>query len=163
MTRNKLLEDLKEYSLSRTSHLSLPTSIQKGDTEQLFRAPEVFKMRLPNSAAAKKIAPYILIQFVSGMDKQTHGSGSESASVVRFIFCVYADDEQEGAAMLLNVMDCIRIGLLQDIVIAEQYKLDTDQGIETLIYPDDTAPYYAGEMICTFSAPPIERKVDYGC
>ncbi len=159
MTRNMFLQAMKEYCEQKTSRFSLPTSIQKGDTERKFRAPEVYKMRLTDSSAAKKLAPYIIVQFVNGMDKQPHGQNSDSTSLVRFIFCVYSADEQEGAMMLLNVMDAVRIGLLKDVVVGWQYKLDTDAGLETLIYSDDTAPYYAGEMIGTFIAPPIEREV----
>lgn len=159
MTRNGMIEALKNYCVAITKDLRLPISIQKGDTKQEFRAPEVYKMRLPNSKDAKKVAPYILIQFVSGVDKQPHGKQSESDSVIRFIFTVYDDNEQEGAMMLLNVMEKLRISLLKDVVIGKRYKLDTDAGLESFVYTDDTAPYYAGEMIGTFKMNPIEREV----
>ncbi len=160
MTRNTLLKALCEFCQARTSDLQLPTSIQKGDTEQEVRAPEVYRMRLPDSSAAKKVAPYILLQFVSGVDKQPHGNAAESTALVRFIFCVYSADEQEGAEMLLNVMDAVRIGLLKQGIIGKQFKLDYDAGLESLVYADDTAPYYAGEMVATFLAPPVEREVN---
>lgn len=159
MTRSKLLQDLKLFCEKATADYELPTSLQKGDTDLEVRAPEVYKMRLPNSRDAKKVAPYILIQFVSGVDKQPNGKNSDSTALVRFIFCVYDGNEQEGAMMLLNVMDTVRIQLLKQVVIGKQFKLDTDAGLESLVYPDDTAPYYAGEMVGTFILPPIEREV----
>ena len=162
MTRNKLLEDLKLFCIDCTKHLEMPESVQKGDEERVNRPPEVYKMRLPDSSAAKKYAPYIIIQFVNGVDKQTHKQQSESTSLIRFIFCVYDKNEEEGSAMLLNAMDCVRIALLKKVVVGDQFVLDTDQGLETLIYPvgidTDTAPYYAGEMIGTFTGPAIERE-----
>ena len=38
----------------------LPVAMQQGDTEQAYRAPEVYLMRLPDSRSAKKKAPYII-------------------------------------------------------------------------------------------------------
>lgn len=49
---------------------------------------------------------------------------------------------------------------MREVVIKDKYRLDTDAGLETLIYIDDTAPYYGGEMMFTIEIPPIEREVD---
>lgn len=161
MTRSKLLNDLKLFIEDAVKSFDLPTSLQKGDTDVETRAPEVHKMRLPNSRDAKKVAPYVLIQFVNGTDKQQHGKQSDSIAVIRLIFCVYCANEEEGAMHLLNVMDTVRIRLLKKVVIGTQFKLDTDSGLDTVVYNDDTAPYYAGEMIGTFLLPTIEREVSY--
>ena len=61
--------------------------------------------------------------------------------------------------MLLGLMERLRIKLLKQVVIGERYQLDLTQGAEVLIYPDDTAPYFAGEMITTWKIPSIEREV----
>lgn len=159
MTINECLEHFKEYLTAKTAHFRLPTAVQKGDSEQKFRAPEIYKMRLKNSSEAKKVAPYIIVQYVNGMDKQPEGKNSDSTAFFRFIFCVFSDDEQEGSAMLLNVMDAVRIGLLKDVVIAGRFKLDKEASLEMLVYNEDTAPYYAGELVGTFILPPIEREV----
>lgn len=155
-----LLESLKKFCEEKTASIYLPMSLQKGDQETAERAPEVYKMRLPSSSSAKKYAPYILIQFVNGMDKQPHGMNSDSTSLVRFIFCVYNDNEEQGAIMLLNLMETIRIALMKVVVIDQRYKLDTDSGLESLAYLDDTAPYFAGELVGTFIEAPIEREVN---
>lgn len=55
---------------------------------------------------------------------------------MRSIFCVYCNDEQEGALHLLNLMERLRIRLLQDVVIGGQFELDLEAGIEVLIYPE---------------------------
>jgi hypothetical protein len=72
---------------------------------------------------------------------------------------VYHPDEEEGALLLLNLMERLRIRLLKDVVIAGQFELDLEAGLETLIYPDDTAPYYAGELLSTWKLPAVEREV----
>lgn len=155
-----LLEALKKFCESKVSLIKLPTSVQKGDTEITKREPEVHIMRLPSSSSAKKYAPYILIQFVNGMDKQTHGKNSDSTSLIRIIFCVYNENEEDGAKMLLNLVETIRIALMKTVVIENRYKLDTDAGLESLMYLDDTAPYFAGELVGTFISAPIEREVN---
>jgi len=155
-----MLKAIKEFCESKTALITLPTSVQKGDTETTERAPEVHIMRLPVSTAAKKYAPYILVQFVNGMDKQTHGKNSDSTSVVRIICCVYNENEEDGAMMLLNLLETIRIALMKTVVIDNRFKLDTDAGLESLIYLEDTAPYFAGELVGTFIESPIEREVN---
>ena len=161
MTRLELLFALKAFCEDKTKLIVLPTALQKGDTIQTERTPEVHVMRLQNGGAAKKNAPYILIQFVNGMDKQPHGKSSDSTSFIRMVFCVYNENEEEGAVMLLNLMETIRIALMKEVVIDKRYKLDTDSGLESLMYLDDTAPYYAGELIGTFIEAPVEREVSY--
>ena len=40
------------------------------------------------------------------------------------------------------------------------FQLDLSAGLDTLVYPDDTAPYYIGEVVSTWKLPGITRKVD---
>ena len=95
----------------------------------------------------------------TGKDSQQPAQKEESAAVVRSIFCVYNEDEQEGALMLLNLMERLRIELLKKGVVGNQFALNMEMGIEYLIYPDDTAPFYAGEMISNWLLPSVEREV----
>ncbi len=167
MTRSKLLHELKLFCADAVKDMTLPTAVQKGDKTCKEREPDIYKMRLPDSREAKKLAPYIIIQFLNSVDKQEHGKRAESLAVIRFIFCVYDNDEQEGAMMLLNVMDAVRIKLLKEVVIGGQFKLDTNEGLESLVYPvspdfPDTAPYFGGEMVGNFILPPVEREVNFG-
>ena len=159
MTEVRLVEALKEFIDESVKNFSLPERIQEGDTEEIYRPPKVYKLRLDNSGEAKKKAPYVIIQLENDLHKQSHGENSQSTAVIRLIFCVYNENEEEGALALLNVMDKVRIDLLRTVVIGHCFKLDTDKGLEGLIYNEDTAPYYAGEMIGTFFMPPVEREV----
>ena len=162
MTKEQLLDDLKSFLVGVTKHYELPEALQKGDTEQKFRAPEIYKMRLPNSNDAKKKAPYLIVQYVTGKDYHRQLQQSQSTAIVRLIFCVYNKDEEEGALSLLNVMETVRLELMKQVLIGKCFKLDTDAGVESLVYPEDTAPYYAGEMMFTVFVPPTEREVFYG-
>jgi len=160
MTKVVLLEALKEASIEATKDLILPVAQQKEDKgPPQPRAADVYCMRLPDGKAAKKKAPYILHQIITGKDAQKQ---KKSTAMVRTIFCVYHPDEQEGGLALLNLMERLRIALLEQGVIGKQFRLDMDAELEQLVYPEDTAPYYAGEMISVWNLPTIERKVPYG-
>lgn len=161
MDKVQFLKALAEFTRETVKGMILPVSLQKEDTEQSFRAPEVYQMRLPDSRQAKKKAPYILHQIVTGADKQEEMRRTTSEVVVRSIFCVYSADEQEGGLMLLALMERLRIALLQQIVIGNQFALNTKAGLETMCYPDDTAPYFSGEMVSTWRLPGIQREVRY--
>ena len=160
MTKVMLIDALKSFIENSVKDFSLPERVQEGDTEEIFRAPTVYKLRLDNSGEAKKKAPYIILQLESSVDRQPRSENGESAAVIRLIFCVYHENEQEGAMALLNVMEKVRLDLMKTVVIGKCFKLDADKGLESLIYNEDTAPYYAGEMIGTFFMPAIEREVD---
>ena len=162
MTKVTLLEQLKLFTEEATKDLILPVSQQKEDKEPPSpRAAEIYRTRLPDSKAAKKKAPYILHQIISGQDVQIPGQLNTASAVVRSIFCVYHSDEQEGGLALLGLMERLRIALLEAGVIGKQFLLDREAGLESLVYPEDSAPYYAGEMISTWRLPAIERKVSY--
>lgn len=162
MTKLQLLEDLKSFLKETTKNYELPEPLQKGDTEQIFRAPKIYKMRLPNSNDAKKNTPYIIIQLVTGKDYHKQLQQNQSYAIVRLVFCVYNEDEEEGSFSLLNVLETVRLELMKQVLIGKCFKIDTDAGAEWLVYPEDTAPYYAGEMMFTVFVPPTEREVNYG-
>ena len=163
MTKVILLEVLKKFTEQAIQNILLPTRAQKGDvkseTDQKIRAAEVYKMRLPDSSSASKKAPYIIHQIITGKDTQKPQSNPSARTVVRSIFCVYCDNEEEGALMLLNLMERLRIELMKNVVLSKQFELDLDEGVEMLIYPDDTAPYYMGEMLTNWKMPAVEREV----
>lgn len=153
MTAVILLEQLAAFTEEATKDLIMPTKMQSADDEPIFRSAEVHKMRLPDSRSAKKKAPYIIHQVITGKDT------TDSSAVVRSIFCVYNEREDEGGLMLLNLMERLRIALLKAGTVGEQFTLDINAGMERMIYPDDTAPFYAGEMISTWKMPRVEREV----
>ena len=163
MTKVILLEQLKEFSQAATHDLLLPVTQQKEDKESpADRAAAVYRMRIPDGRAATKKAPYILHLIITNKDIQLPGQSPEATAVVRTIFCVYHKDEQEGGLVLLNLMERLRIALLEQVVIGKQFRLNLKAGLEGLVYQEDTAPYYAGEMVSVWDLPIIERKVLYG-
>jgi len=161
MNKTVLLEQLKLFTEMAVKDLVLPVAMQKGDTEQQYRPAEVYKMRLPDSGAAKKKCPYIIHQVVTGNDVQQNGQTRDSNAVVRSVFCVYDADEQQGALSLLNLMERFRIALLKQTVIGKQFVLDLSAGMEQMIYPDDTAPYFCGEIVSRWRIPRVEREVSF--
>ena len=64
--------------------------------------------------------------------------------------------------MLLNLMERLRIALLRERVIGGQFVLDMQTGIESLLYPDNTPPFYLGEMISRWQLPAIRREIKEG-
>ena len=163
MTKIVLLERLRDETIAATGKLIMPVRPQKDDevTTPTTRAANVHLMRLPDSMAATKKAPYIIHQIITGKDVQPEGQREQGSAVVRSIFCVYNDNEEEGALMLLNLIESLRVHLLRKVVIGDQFKLDLQQGVEMIIYPDDTAPYYNGEMISTWELPEVRREVKF--
>ena len=159
MNRVILLQRLKDFTEEATKDLLMPVKIQSEKDTQTESTAEVHLMRLPDSKAAHKKAPYVLHQFITGEDQQTPGNRDTSTATVRSIFCVYSDNEEEGGMILLNLMERLRIALLRQRVIGDQFTLDLEAKLEALCYPDDTAPYFAGEMVSVWKLPAIEREV----
>lgn len=156
-----LLDALCEFTKEKVQDIILPTKPQK-DVPSKERTPEVYKMRLPNSHSAKDVAPYVIHQIITLKDNRV---------TVRSIFAVYSEDEQRGGVMLLNLMERLRVAFLEKVVVGDYFVLetepnnkvdaDTKESLEYIVYPDDTAPFYAGEMATTWIIPNIERKVDF--
>lgn len=160
MTKVELLRQLKQFTEEAVGELLLPVRMQKDDAEQPAPRPAtLYLMRLPDSAVAAKKAPYIIHQAITGSDSQSEGQRIQCVTAVRSIFCVYSDNEQDGGMLLLDLMERVRIALLRQVVIGRQFELDLQNSFEQLIYPDDTAPYYAGEMMSNWKMPAVEREV----
>lgn len=155
-----LLDNLKAFAESETANILLPVAVQKEGEEETSRAPEVHKMRLPNSKQWKKKAPYILIQALTSADQQLQGQRPEASCTVRFVFCVYCRDEEEGAMNLLNLMERLRIALLKTQTISGFFRLDLTEAVESMVYTADEAPYFGGELLTSWHIPAIEREVN---
>ena len=169
MTWNDLLDAMKEFIEDAIKDLRLPVRAQNKDDEADFaenpdhawKVPDVYLMRLPDSKEAKKKVPYVLVQLITAQDFQEQGQLDDSTAVIRIICCVYDKDEQSGALNLLNLASRIRIALLKNCAIGgnKAFVLDKTEKLEFMAYPDDTAPYYPGEMIGVWHIPPIPREV----
>lgn len=160
MTYNKLLDDLQAFTVDAVKDMILPVALQEQDTEQKYRAAEVYKMRLPDSTAAKKKTPYIIHQIVTSKTVQEPGNQFPTMrTAVRSVFAVYSRDEQEGALYLLNLMNRLQIALEKQVVIGQQFQLDLQTGVDAMIYPDNLAPYFVGEMSTTWISRTVRREV----
>lgn len=158
MTSVMLLEALKIRTEAATSELLMPIKPTKEEPEPENRRATIYKTRLPDGKASNKYAPYVLHTVLNTSYNQEPGELPEGLVNVRTLFCVYSPDEQEGGLMLLNLMERIRIDLMANPVLERQFKLDAHDGIEQLIYPDDTAPFYLGEMMTAWKMPPVKRE-----
>lgn len=160
MTKIDFLDSLAEFTKDAVKDVLLPVKPQEENDMASERAATVYKMRLPDRNSATKKAPYILHQIVTGKDSQAQGKVPESKVTVRTVFCVYSPSEDaEGSMNLLTLMERLRITMLISVCMGEFYRLDKEAGIEQLIYPEDTAPYYVGEMVSVWNVPPIEMEV----
>ena len=160
MTRVWLLESLKARMEQDIKDLIMPVKAQKGDTEEETRPAEVWNGRLPDMKSTTKKAPYVLNTILTSRFRQNPGLPPESLVSVRTVYCVYNSDDHEGALMLLNLMDRIRISLQKNPIVDGKYELNmTEDGITDFVYPDDTAPFYMGEMVTEWIMPPVEREV----
>lgn len=153
-----LLTALKERTEAATKDLLMPVKPTKEEPEPAERVAAVYRCRLPDEKASTKYAPYVLHTVVNTSNHQEPGQLPESLVNVRTLFCVYSPDEQEGGLMLLNLMERIRIDLMRFPVLSKQFKLDQEGGIEQLVYPDDTAPFYLGEMMSVWKMPRITQE-----
>lgn len=162
MTTVDLLTALKAFTEDVTADVLLPVRMQQSDAEQPEdRAAAVYLMRLPDSKSAAKKAPYILHQAVTGASQQVQGQHTTREAVIRSIFCVYDSDEQTGALRLCELMERFQIAVLKSRTVGNQFLLLMESGKnpESLIYPEDTAPYFVGEIVTHWRLPPVEREV----
>lgn len=144
------------------ANLLMPYKPAKGEADGL-RVPSVWKMRLEKSSAAQKIAPYIIHQVITTDAQQKHGQRDSNVVCLRSIFCAYNENEQEGSLALLTMMERVRLAWLHERVIAGRYELDMEQGIQTLIYPEETNDFFVGEMVSYWNLPQARRELSiYG-
>jgi len=163
MTKVELLNALVERTEEITKDLLLPVKVQREGEEPSERTPAVYKQRIPDMTQPSKKAPYIIHQIVNSRNIQHRGEYVATTVTVRSIFCVYCEDEQEGSLMLLNVMERMRISFLKDPILRKQFECvlteEDGGGLEDLVYPDNIAPYYIGEMITVWDMPKVKREV----
>lgn len=161
MNKVIFLHTLKAFTEDTVNDLLLPVSVQRESEIPGLRQAAVHLMRLPDGKSAAKKAPYILHQLITGADEQIAGSLATASCTVRTIFCVYCEDEEVGALHLLNLMERLRIALLKKRILGNQFTLDLAQKMETLVYTDDIAPYFAGEMVSHWHMPAVQQEVTY--
>lgn len=159
MTKIEVLEQMCAFLRETVADLMLPVSVQKAGEVAGLRPAEIIQQSLPNLSQGKKKAPYIIVQIISGADSQPAGERTQSSCLVRFVFCTYSDNEQEGYLHLMNLMERVRIAVLKTRTIAKKIRLNLEEPMEHMVYTTPTSPYYGGEMISTWRYPSVEREV----
>jgi hypothetical protein len=154
----QFLEAIAADSKEAIKTLAMPYKPDKGEPVG-NRTPSVWKMRLKKSSAAQKIAPYIIHQVITTDDHQEQGREDVSSLCLRSIFCTYNEDEEEGSLALLNLITRVKTHWLKNRIVDGRFELDMAQGIQSLIYPDETNDFYSGEMVTYWKLPPVQREV----
>ena len=169
MTPIDLLNVLKGYVEQVVSTLVMPVKMGR-DSEPLVdedgnykfssypeKVPGVYLMNLPDVKAQREKAPYIVLQLVNGIDEQDDGKPEESSCNIRIVVCAYSEDLAEGPLQVMNVIDRLRKSLLEDRIIGKRYELQMP--LEYLLYPDNPAPFYFGEIMTRWKLPAVQRRV----
>lgn len=158
MTPIFLLENLTDFIKERTSDIKLQVRTRNNPKEEKRRAAEVYQMGLPNKDAEIQRIPYILLQLISGKDDKKEHEPAESMCQIRIVVGTYSEDIGEGKKDVLNLLLRIRSELEKIGIIGELFVLQNP--LEYIVYPDNTAPFYFGEMITNWSIPVIKREVE---
>lgn len=164
MTKQNLLDALCGFTREAVKDLLLPVELQEDDEAQPSPRPaDVYSMGLPDFAEAEKKAPLIIHQIITANDVWPE-SGAEpvSKAVVRTVFGIYHPDSQEGPLALLGLIERVRLSLWRQRLIGKQFRLDMKAGADYLIYDKQLPPFYAGEMVTTWSLPSVKLEVLYG-
>lgn len=161
MTSVDLLQVLKSETQKAISDIVMPTKPQEGDRGTTSRPADIHLTRLPKSESWKKKAPYIIHQVLAEKNTQPAGSEISSNVTVRSVFCVYNENEEEGGLMLLNLVERLRVYFMKKIILTKRYELSLNEGLEFMIYPDNTSPFYNGEMYTVWKIPKVQREVEF--
>jgi hypothetical protein len=155
MTPVILLDNLEEFIKKKTNNIKLQVRVRGTEQKQeKERAADLYKMRLPTKEDETEKVPYILLQFLTGKDGEVQEG---STCQIRIVVGTYAENDSMGAYDVLNVILRIRSELEKAGVIGGYFALK--KPLEYLVYPDNTRPYFFGEMITNWSIPEINREV----
>lgn len=158
MTPVILLEEIKKFIEAELKDLILPVRVEKNGTEPKERTPEVHIMRLKNKTDKTQKIPYILLQFLKSEDGQPEGQNVQSESWVRIVVAAYSENEYDGVLCVLNILTRLRLAFLRAGIIGKQFLLRPP--LETIVYPDQTPPYYFGEAMTVWRTPGIESECE---
>lgn len=157
MTPQMLLDELKLFIEECTKDILLQVKTKPSEASTASRrAAEVHLMGLPDKEAETSRIPYILLQFINGKDEDD----AESTCQVRIVVATYSEDGRVGAMDVLNLITKMRIELLKKGVIGDQFLMK--KPLEYIVYPEDTKPYFMGEMMTVWEIPDIKREVQFG-
>lgn len=161
MNKADLLENLRIFVQDSTANMYWKTSLQRGDEDEQTAVLNVYLQSLPDMKSWQKKAPYVILQVLTGTDKQDTNDTPKSSCTFRMVFCLYNDNTEQGMMEVLQLIEHVRIDLLRIQVIGHKYQLDLQEQLSELFYSNESAPYFGGEISGVFRMPSVEREV-YG-
>ena len=163
MNKADMLENLKIFVQDSTRSMVWKTSVQREDQLELeeVRPLAVYLQALPDMKSWQKKAPYVILQVLTGTDKQDTGDTPKSSCTFRMVFCLYNEDAEQGMMEVLQLIEHVRIDLLRIQIIGKKYQLDMQEQLSELFYSNESAPYFGGEISGVFRMPSVDREV-YG-
>lgn len=157
MTPIMLIEQLEKFVKEKTADIKLQVRVRPGGKENKTRSANVYKMNLPTKDDQTQKVPYVLLQILNGKDDKVTGEPEQSDCAVRIVVVTYSEDAGQGAYDVLNVILRIRSELEKAGIIGQQFVLKMP--LEYIVYPDNTPPYFIGEMMTNWSIPTVQREL----
>lgn len=151
MTGLNVLDAAAKFIGNATKDIILTSRERGADNKHITRPAHIYKMRLPDKEAETKQVPYILLQLVKGDDDD-----KTNKAQIRVVIATFSDKAPEGATNVAVIITRIQTELRKAGFLENKYGVEK---IEYLIYGDELAPYYMGEMMITFDLPTIHREV----
>ena len=158
MTPIMLMQALQGFIEKETAGLKMQARAKRNSGEKAERPPGVYIGELPEPDGTERLAPYVLMKFLTGKHERNPGA-DENKCMVRIICVAYSEDPQEGYVQVLNLLSHIEFRLLEETVIDNRFALQSP--VEMIVYEDDTGPYKIGEMMTTWGLPTVSRKIEY--
>ena len=152
----KLLDDLQEFIQQTLRNYRLFVKQEGWQDQPQMRDAEVSQMIMPDADEEHERVPYVLLQLINGSDKKRKDGTMESKTEVRIVIVLYNQDKLSGRLQVLRIIQKIRYELWSAGVIGKMFTLE---GLEYLIYPDDTNWYHMGELSTEWAIPAVERDL----
>jgi len=158
MTPQILLDELEAFVRDKTQNMLLAAGVAENSGENRERTAEVYQMHLPDNEPDEVLIPYILLQFIKSKDDQQPGTPPECKAYVRIVAATYSENGADGAMSIMNLLTRLKLELIKAGVIGGQFLLAPP--LEMFIYPDNTLPFFLGEMMAVFKSPAMESEVE---
>lgn len=161
MNRVMLLEALKVRQTEDLKDLLMPAVPTKKNPTPGIRPVEIFQGKTPDKNSETEKAPYIVNAILNSTFYRNPGEEPTSLVTVRSTLCVYNKDNEEGAMMLLNLLERLRISYTMNPILDKTFQclFDKENPIQDLVYPDETMPFFMADQVTVWSLPPVEREV----
>lgn len=158
MTPIMLIDELTKFIEEKTKDMILPAKTERGSDKPKERRPEVYKMRPPETDDETNKIPYVVVQYLKSTLAEDNNAmlGYTEKCQIRIIAATYSQNQSEGNIAVLNLLTRIKQEVTKCGMISKQFILKMP--VETIIYPDNTEPYYFGEIMTNWEIPVTESE-----